>query len=113
MSWQPPGVRNKPNAAGVINDEYFDVRIFDDDDNELPRNTDGEIVIRPKRPHVMFEGYWGRPEATVETSAATGGTTPATSVASTTTTTCTSSIARPTTCGVAARTSRASRSSAS
>jgi carnitine-CoA ligase len=68
ISWQPPGVRNKPNAAGVINDEFFDVRIFDDDDNELPRGTDGEIVIRPKRPHTMFEGYWGRPEATVGTS---------------------------------------------
>jgi len=68
ISWQPPGVRNKPNAAGVVNDEYFDVRIFDDDDRELPRDTDGEIVIRPKRPQVMFEGYWGRPEATVETS---------------------------------------------
>jgi crotonobetaine/carnitine-CoA ligase len=68
ISWQPPGVTNKPNAAGIINDEYFDVRIFDDDDNELPRGTDGEIVIRPKCPHVMFEGYWGRPEHTVETS---------------------------------------------
>ncbi|MCU1388588.1 MAG: AMP-dependent synthetase and ligase [Ilumatobacteraceae bacterium] len=68
ISWQPAGGHNKPNAAGVINDEYFDVRIFDDDDNELGRNTDGEIVIRPKRPHVMFEGYWGRPDATVETS---------------------------------------------
>ena len=68
ISWQPEGVVNKPNAAGVINDEYFDVRIFDDDDVEQPRGTDGEIVIRPKRPHTMFEGYWGRPEATVETS---------------------------------------------
>jgi carnitine-CoA ligase len=68
ISWQPPGVTNRPNAAGVVNDEYFDVRIFDDDDNELPRNTDGEIVIRPKRPEVMFAGYWGRPEATVATS---------------------------------------------
>jgi len=68
ISWQPPGVRNKPNAAGIVNDEYFDVRIFDDDDRELPRGTDGEIVIRPKRPQVMFEGYWGRPEATVGTS---------------------------------------------
>jgi crotonobetaine/carnitine-CoA ligase len=68
ISWQPPGVRNKPNAAGIVNDEYFDVRIFDDDDRELPRDTDGEIVIRPKRPQVMFEGYWGRPEATVATS---------------------------------------------
>ena len=52
----------------MTNDEYFDVRIFDDDDQELPRGTDGEIVVRPKRPHVMFEGYWGRPEVTVETS---------------------------------------------
>jgi crotonobetaine/carnitine-CoA ligase len=68
VSWQPPGTENKPNAAGVLNYAYFDVRIFDDDDNELPRGSDGEIVIRPKRPHVMFEGYWGRPEATVATS---------------------------------------------
>jgi crotonobetaine/carnitine-CoA ligase len=68
VSWQPPGVRNRPRAAGVINSDYFDVRIFDDDDNELPRGAQGEIVLRPKRPHVMFEGYWGRPEVTVETS---------------------------------------------
>ena len=68
VSWQPPGVENKPNAAGVINDEFFDVRIFDDDDHERPRGTEGEIVLRPKRPHTMFEGYWGRPEATVEAS---------------------------------------------
>jgi carnitine-CoA ligase len=68
VSWQPPGVDNKPNAAGVVNDEHFDVRIFDDDDHELPRGSDGEIVLRPKRPHTMFEGYWGRPEATVAAS---------------------------------------------
>ncbi|MCB1282757.1 MAG: AMP-binding protein [Microthrixaceae bacterium] len=68
ISWLPPGVTNRPAAAGVVNDAYFDVRIFDDDDNELPTGTDGEIVIRPKRPQVMFEGYWGRPDATVETS---------------------------------------------
>lgn len=68
ISWSPPGVENRPNAAGVVNDEYFDVRIFDDDECEVPAGTDGEIVIRPKRPHVMFEGYWGRPEATVGTS---------------------------------------------
>ncbi len=67
ISWQPPGVENRPNAAGIVNDDYFDVRIFDDDDHELSPGTSGEIVIRPKRPHVMFEGYWGRPEVTVET----------------------------------------------
>jgi carnitine-CoA ligase len=68
VSWQPTGMTNRPNAAGVINDEYFDVRIFDDDDNELPRGSDGEIVLRPKRPHAMFAGYWGQPEATVAAS---------------------------------------------
>ena len=52
----------------MINDQYFDVRIFDDDDHEVPTGIDGEIVIRPKRPHVMFEGYWGRPDETVATS---------------------------------------------
>jgi len=69
ISWLPPGRANKPNAAGVVNEDYFDVRIFDDNDDELPANTEGEIVIRPTRPHVMFEGYWGRPEATVSSSA--------------------------------------------
>lgn len=68
VSWQPPGVTNRPNAAGVVNDEYFDVRIFDDDDDEVPPGAQGEIVLRPKRPHAMFAGYWGRPEATVEAS---------------------------------------------
>jgi crotonobetaine/carnitine-CoA ligase len=68
ISWLPPGTPNRPNAAGVVNDEYFDVRIFDDADGEVAPNTEGEIVIRPKRPHVMFEGYWGRPEATVASS---------------------------------------------
>jgi carnitine-CoA ligase len=68
ISWSPPGVPARPNAAGIINTDYFDVRIFDDHDDELPTNSEGEIVIRPKRPHVMFEGYWGRPDATVSMS---------------------------------------------
>jgi crotonobetaine/carnitine-CoA ligase len=68
ISWQPKGVQNRPSAAGVVNTEYFDVRLFDDDDLEVPLGERGEIVVRPKRPHVMFEGYWGRPDVTVETS---------------------------------------------
>jgi crotonobetaine/carnitine-CoA ligase len=66
ISWQPHGVRNKPNAAGVLNTEFFDVRLFDDDDHEVAAGEKGEIVVRPKQPHVMFEGYWGRPDATVD-----------------------------------------------
>jgi crotonobetaine/carnitine-CoA ligase len=68
VSWQPPEVENRPNAAGVINEEFFDVRVFDDNDHEVPVGTEGEIVLRPRRPHVMFEGYWGRAEETVAAS---------------------------------------------
>ncbi len=68
LSWLPPGVENRVDAAGVLNTEYFDVRIFDDDDHEVPRGESGEIVARPRRPHVMFDGYWRRPEATVNSS---------------------------------------------
>jgi crotonobetaine/carnitine-CoA ligase len=55
--------RHPPGSSGRLNDS-FDVRIFDDGDRELPAGTAGEIVVRPKRPNVMFEGYWRRPEAT-------------------------------------------------
>jgi crotonobetaine/carnitine-CoA ligase len=54
-----PDVALPPNAVGRRN-RWFDVRIFDDDDRELPPGEAGEIVCRPRMPHVMFEGYWGR-----------------------------------------------------
>ena len=55
----PPGSSGRPNAD-------FDVRIFDDDDNELPPGTPGEIVVRPRRPNIMFDGYWNRPADTLK-----------------------------------------------
>jgi crotonobetaine/carnitine-CoA ligase len=66
ISWLPPGRAFKPGSAGIVNSAAFDVRIFDDEDREVPPGTAGEIVCRPRQPHVMFEGYWKRPEATVE-----------------------------------------------
>jgi crotonobetaine/carnitine-CoA ligase len=53
-----------PGSSGKRNDDDFDVRIFDEIDRELGPNQIGEVVCRPKRPHVMYKGYWGRPEAT-------------------------------------------------
>jgi crotonobetaine/carnitine-CoA ligase len=53
-----------PGSAGKASPS-FDVRIFDDEDNELPRGEVGEIVCRPLAPHVMFEGYLNRPEDTL------------------------------------------------
>jgi crotonobetaine/carnitine-CoA ligase len=66
ISWLPPGGAFKPGSAGIVNDDAFDVRIFDDDDREVPTGSEGEIVCRPRQPYVMFDGYWKRPEATVE-----------------------------------------------
>ncbi len=55
------------NASGRRYDD-FDVRIIDDVGNECPPNVAGEIIVRPRRPNIMFQGYWGRPEATVAVS---------------------------------------------
>jgi len=55
----------KPGSSGKRIPD-FDVRIVDEDDNELPANQAGEIVVRPLRPDVMFQGYWRRPEATLK-----------------------------------------------
>ena len=52
-------------SSGRHNDD-FDVIIVDENDFEVPADTPGEILVRPKRPHVMFEGYWRRPEATMK-----------------------------------------------
>jgi carnitine-CoA ligase len=43
---------------------YFDVRLFDDDDREVPVGEIGEIVVRPKVPNAIYQGYWRNPEAT-------------------------------------------------
>lgn len=56
-----------PGGAGKCSED-FDVRIFDDDDHELPDGEVGEIVCRPLRPSVMQDGYWNRPEATAAAS---------------------------------------------
>ncbi len=66
ISWLPPGRPGRPGSAGLLNSTAFTVKIFDEDDREAPIGTEGEIVCRPRMPHVMFEGYWKRPEATVE-----------------------------------------------
>jgi crotonobetaine/carnitine-CoA ligase len=55
-----------PGSCGRIDSRAFDVVILDDDDNIITDGSVGEIAFRPKRPHVMFEGFWRRPEETVK-----------------------------------------------
>jgi crotonobetaine/carnitine-CoA ligase len=58
------GSGGAPGSAGSPNPN-FDVRLVDTDDEEVAAGEVGEIIARPRAPHVMFEGYSGRPEATL------------------------------------------------
>jgi crotonobetaine/carnitine-CoA ligase len=44
---------------------WYELRIVDDCDVEVPRGQTGQIVVRPNRPHVMMERYWGNDAATL------------------------------------------------
>ncbi len=44
---------------------YADVEIVDEDDWPVDTGESGEIVIRPKRPNTMLQGYLNEPEQTV------------------------------------------------
>jgi crotonobetaine/carnitine-CoA ligase len=46
----------------------MDVRIFDEDDRELPVGQTGEIVVRPLEPNVILSGYYNKPEEMVRSS---------------------------------------------
>lgn len=59
------GEPQKPGSSGKRN-EWFDVRLFDDEHNEVPVGEPGEICARPLQPNIMFQGYWKRPEDTLK-----------------------------------------------
>lgn len=43
-----------------------EVAVVDELDQQLPAESVGEIVFRPRYPNVMMQGYWRKPEATLE-----------------------------------------------
>lgn len=61
---QPYDRPRVPGSCGRVTEE-FDVQIHTDDGHRAPPNTVGEIVVRPHRPAIMFDGYFAMPEATV------------------------------------------------
>jgi len=54
-----------PGSSGRRNDD-FDVRIVDENDFEVPTGETGEVIVRPRRPNIMFQGYFNRPDATAD-----------------------------------------------
>ena len=55
----------RPGSCGKPMDIY-DVRLFDDEDNEVPIGDVGEIVFRPKEPSIMMSEYYNMPDKTME-----------------------------------------------
>jgi len=49
------GVR-KPGSVGLPLPD-LELKIFDEQDNELSVGRVGEIVVRPQKPFIMFSGY--------------------------------------------------------
>jgi long-chain acyl-CoA synthetase len=57
-----PGRPRKPGSIGTPLEEV-EMKVVDEDDNEVPQGEVGEIVIRG---HNVMKGYWQQPEATAE-----------------------------------------------
>lgn len=58
------GVRDRDSVGRPA--PWLEVRLVDSEDVPVPVGETGEIVVRPLVPDRMFDGYWGKPEATVE-----------------------------------------------
>jgi crotonobetaine/carnitine-CoA ligase len=63
----PYGVQRPEGAAGLLLDEYFDVKLVDPE-TDFPVETGkmGEYAIRPNISSIITPGYYGMPEKTVE-----------------------------------------------
>jgi carnitine-CoA ligase len=59
-----PGDEPRAGSLGRPN-QYYEVRVVDDADVECVPGEVGEIVCRPRQSHIMFDGYWNRPDETV------------------------------------------------
>lgn len=53
----------KPYSLGAPLDD-LEVRLLDDDGNEVGVDAVGEFCVRPKGPAIIFNGYFNNPEAT-------------------------------------------------
>ncbi len=63
----PYGVDRPAGAAGLLVEDYFDVRLVDPEtDIEVPAGQVGELVVRTKLPWTMCTGYYGMPDKTAE-----------------------------------------------
>jgi crotonobetaine/carnitine-CoA ligase len=63
--YQPLDEPRRPGSCGRAIASY-DVRVFDEDDVEVAPGVAGELVVRPLEPSLIADGYYGQPEATIQ-----------------------------------------------
>lgn len=56
----------RTGSCGRVLGEYYEVRLVDDDDMEVGTGDIGEIVVRPKKPHIVMTDYYKMPDKTLE-----------------------------------------------
>jgi crotonobetaine/carnitine-CoA ligase len=65
VAYYPPEMPRRPGSCG-ISSSLFDIAIVDDQDFLLPPGEEGQIVVRPKVPHIMMLGYFDDADLTIE-----------------------------------------------
>lgn len=64
----PIGDQSDERREGSCGQPYtslYDVAVVDDYDYPVRTGEVGELVFRPRQPNIMFQGYYGQPEATL------------------------------------------------
>jgi crotonobetaine/carnitine-CoA ligase len=61
---EAPNDRRLGSCGKVL--PIYEIRLVDDDDNEVPVGETGEITFRPKEPFTMMLGYYNMPDKTLE-----------------------------------------------
>lgn len=64
MAYTAKGDVERPASCGKPS-PLFEMQIVDDNGLPLPAGQEGELVWRPRAPHLIFAGYFGDPVATV------------------------------------------------
>ena len=62
------GLGSGPPKLGTMGlpTRQVELQIVDEADNPVPTGVVGEAVWRPREPYAIFQGYWNRPQATVD-----------------------------------------------
>lgn len=55
-----------PGSCGKPLEEFVDILIVDEYDHPCEPGQAGELLVRPKLPHIVMKGYYNKPDKTVE-----------------------------------------------